>query len=272
MNKKAIGVFDSGFGGLTVLKAINEALPGEDLIYFGDNGRAPYGTKSKDTILEYTHQDINFLLKQDVKMIVIACNTVGANSYDTVKKEYDIPIIEVIGPGAKAAVKATKSNRIGIIATPATISSGAYEKAIKEILPEAECSKKACPMFVPLVEEGWWDNEITEAVARKYLEDVKKDKVDTLVLGCTHYPFLTGVIGRVMGEDVTLINSASVVAEEVSERVKELGLANDGNKGSIKYYTSDSAEKFTALASGFMGGEVTNVEKIFIEKESGDAR
>lgn len=273
MNRKPIGVFDSGFGGLTVLKEIHKLLPNEDLIYFGDNGRAPYGTKSKETVIKYAHQDINFLLKQDVKMIVIACNTVGACSYDTVTKEYDIPIFEVIGPGARAAARATKSKRIGIIATPATIGSGVYERAICDNLPDAVCRKKACPMFVPLVEEGWWDNEITEAVANKYLAGIKEADVDTLVLGCTHYPLLTDVLGRVMGEKVTLINSASVVAEEVAEKIEELGLKNDSDApGKIKYYTSDSAERFTKLAKSFMEEEIADAEKIYIEKESVEAK
>ncbi len=273
MNRKPIGVFDSGLGGLTVLKELHKALPNEDLIYFGDNGRTPYGTKSKETVIKYTHQDINFLLKQDVKMIVIACNTVSACSYDIVTKEYDIPIIEVVGPGARAAVRNTREKHIGVIATPATIGSGVYEKAIKDILPDAVCSNKACPMFVPLVEEGWWDNEITEAVAEKYLGEMKQDGVDTLVLGCTHYPMLTKVLGRVMGDNVTLINSASVVAEEAAEKIKEMNLANDKEHlGKIKYFTSDSAEKFKTLAVNFMNEEIDNAEKIYIEKESVEAK
>ena len=271
MNNKPIGIFDSGLGGLTVLNAVHKLLPHEDLVYFGDNGRAPYGTKSRETIIKYTFQDINFLLKQDVKMIVIACNTASACSLAEVMKGYNIPLVEVIGPGAKAGAKATKTGHIGVIGTPATIGSGVYENAIKNILPDCKCSKKACPLFVPLVEEGWWDNEIAQMAAEKYLSEMREEGVDSLVLGCTHYPMLARVIQRVMGDKVTLINSAKEVALAVQEKLNQTDNFHpentDGASGSVKFYTSDSIEKFSSLAGMFLDMPVDFVEKVNIEKE-----
>jgi len=268
MNNKPIGIFDSGLGGLTVLNEVHKLLPHEDLVYFGDNGRAPYGTKSKETIIKYTFQDINFLLKQDVKMIVIACNTASACSLAEVLKGYNIPIVEVIGPGAKAAAAATKSGHIGVIGTPATIGSGVYEKAIKDILPECKCSKKACPLFVPLVEEGWWNNEIARMTAEKYLGEMRDEGVDSLVLGCTHYPMLTDVIQQVMGNKVTLINSAKEVALAVKDKLSagEIFHPEEGG-GKVKFYTSDSIEKFASLAGMFLDMPVEHLEKVRIDKE-----
>lgn len=269
MNDRPIGIFDSGLGGLTVLNAVHKLLPEENLVYFGDSGRAPYGTKSKETIIKYTFQDINFLLSQNVKMIVIACNTASACSLESVRKAYDIPVVEVVGPGAKAAAAATRSGHIGVIGTPATIASGVYERAIKNILPECRCEKKACPLFVPLVEEGWWNHEISRLVAEEYLGKMRAEGVDSVVLGCTHYPLLSEVIQQVMGEQVVLINSAREVALAVRESLNALGSRRDsqGAQGSVQFYTSDSVDKFAALAGMFLDSPVTSVEKIEIEKE-----
>lgn len=269
MNDRPIGIFDSGLGGLTVLNEIHKLLPEENLVYFGDSGRAPYGTKSKETIIKYTFQDINFLLSQDVKMVVIACNTASACSLESVRKAYDIPLVEVVGPGARAAARATRSGHIGVIGTPATIASGVYERAIKDILPDCRCEKKACPLFVPLVEEGWWDHEISRLVAEEYLGKMRAQGVDSIVLGCTHYPLLSGVIQKVMGDQVVLINSAKEVALAVRESLNQLRERRDsqGTRGTVKFYTSDSVDKFASLAGMFLDSPVTSVEKVEIERE-----
>ena len=267
MDNRPIGIFDSGLGGLTVLRAIHELLPKENLVYFGDSGRTPYGTKSKETVIKYTFQDINFLLKQDVKMIVIACNTASACSLKVVKEAFDIPIVEVVEPGSKAACKQSKTGSIAVIGTPATISSGVYETAIKDCKPDARVYGKACPLFVPLVEEGWWEGEISEKIAYEYLKEYKNTDVDTLILGCTHYPMLQNVIRKVLGESVSLVNSAVEVANAVRRLLDENGLQGKNDKSTIKYYTSDSIDKFTALGNMFLGLEMENVEKINIEVE-----
>ncbi|HEX2946195.1 MAG TPA: glutamate racemase [Clostridia bacterium] len=268
MDNRAIGVFDSGLGGLTVFKEITEHLPGESVIYFGDNGRAPYGTKSRDTVIKYTLQDIRFLLNHDIKMIVIACNTMSAY-YETVKKSFDIPVIEVIGPGAVTAVSETKNRRVGVIGTPATVNSGAYEKAINKLDNDIEIYQKACPMFVPLVEEGqdWWENDIAMRIAEEYLNPMKKTGVDTLVLGCTHYPLLHKTISKVMGEGVKLVNSALEVARVVKNTILENNMQRDARyKPVYRYYTSDSVEKFEPLCSAILGKAVHSAEKVDIEK------
>lgn len=267
MDNRPIGIFDSGLGGLTVLRAIHKLLPKENLVYFGDSGRTPYGTKSKETVIRYTFQDINFLLKQNVKMIVVACNTASACSLEIIKSAYSCPIVEVVEPGSRAACGETVSGGIAVIGTPATISSGVYEAAIKRINPESVVHSKACPMFVPLVEEGWWDNEISAMIVREYLNELKDTNIDTLILGCTHYPMLQNVIRKEMGDNVKLINSAVEVANAVKKVLIEQGLEGSNETGEIKYYTSDSVDKFTSLGRMFLGEEMEHVEKINIEKE-----
>jgi len=268
MDNRAIGVFDSGLGGLTVFKEISRQLPGESLIYFGDSGRAPYGTKSRETVVKYTLQDVRFLMSHDIKMMVIACNTMSAYSYETVKKTVDIPIIEVIGSGAKAAVAQTKNKKVGVIGTNATINSGAYQKAIKELDSDISVVQKACPLFVPLVEEGkeWWDNEIAFNIAQKYLTGLRETGVDTLVLGCTHYPLLENVISRVMGGDVTLVSSATEVARVVKKLIYDNNIQSESDSPvEYRYYTSDSIEKFEPLCRTILDGEVNFVRKVDIE-------
>ena len=267
---KAIGIFDSGLGGLTVLKEIAKLLPGEDLVYFGDSGRTPYGTKSKDTVIRYTQQDINFLLSQNVKMIVIACNTASACSLDIVSEKYHVPVVEVVGPGSRAASRVTKNNSIAVIGTSATITSHVYEKALKKINPDITYSGKACPLFVPLVEEGWWDKKITEDIIAEYLDSIRYSNPDTLILGCTHYPLLQDAIARVLGPDINLVNSAGAVAAEVKEALVRENLLriSDGDnihRGKVSYFTSDSVEKFASLGSMFLGKELDNVTKIDID-------
>ncbi len=262
--ERPVGVFDSGLGGLTVLKELHRLLPCEDLIYFGDSGRTPYGTKSKDTVIRYTFQDINFLLSHNVKMIVIACNTASACSLPHVVKSCRVPVAEVVGPGSRAAAGGTK---VAVIGTPATIESGVYKEALKSVSPDIQYFGKACPLFVPLAEEGWWDNDISRAVAAEYLRPVAESGADTLILGCTHYPLLIPSIRAVLGESIRLINSASAVASEVRSRLEETGLlrSRSGTEGKISFYTSDSPEKFASLGGMFLGQAVKDVNKIDIE-------
>lgn len=267
-DERPIGVFDSGIGGLTVLKEIWKALPNENTVYFGDNGRTPYGTKSHDTIVNYCLQNMRFLKKQNVKMIVIACNTASAHAYDAVRDEAGVPVVEVITPGAREAVARTGKGRIGIAATRATVVSGIYKTAVEtearrflsdgrnaESLKNLYVEQAACPIFVSLAEEGWWDNEITYLAAEEYLKDMKRNGIDTLILGCTHYPLLAGTISDVMGSDVTLINAGASVALEVAEVLDHNGLRNlSGREPVQRFYTSDDPEMFENLASSFLGG------------------
>ena len=210
-----IGVFDSGVGGLTVAREIMRQIPQERIVYFGDTARVPYGSKSIDTLIRYTRQIIRFLKTRGVKAIVVACNTASAVALEAVKDELDIPIIGVVRPGAKVAVEATKNKKIGIIGTETTVNSQMYVKLIQELEPEAEVIGKACPLFVPLVEEGWTKDPVTEEVARRYLADLQKSEIDSLILGCTHYPLLRHMVGEIMGDKVTL----STVKMETVERV-----------------------------------------------------
>jgi len=269
MDNRPIGIFDSGLGGLTVLKEIMELMPSESLVYFGDNGRAPYGTKSKETVIKYTLQDIRFLLNHDIKMIVIACNTASALSLEKVKNDITIPIIEVIEPGAITGIKNTKNKKIGVIGTTATINSGAYEKAINRLDNSMQVYSKACPLFVPLVEEGpaWWENEVAYKIALEYLLPLKQEEIDTLVLGCTHYPLLQKVMASVMGDEVKLVSSAHEVARVVKNIVEKNGIQRDEKIKSVyRYYTSDSVEKFEPLCSAILNIEINSAEKIDIEK------
>ncbi|HEY9062210.1 MAG TPA: glutamate racemase [Pseudobacteroides sp.] len=267
MDNRPIGVFDSGLGGLTVLKELKRLIPTESVVYFGDSGRAPYGTKSTDTIIKYTFQDIRFLLNQDIKMIVIACNTASACSLKLVKDSFDIPVIEVTEPGAITAVNETKNKKIGVIGTVATISSGVYERAIYRLDSSIEIVQKACPLFVPLVEEGWWENDIAYRIAQEYLEPMKKEGIDTLVMGCTHYPMLYNTISKVMGDDVKLVSSALEVTKVVRNILGEMDIMRDERISPVyRYYTSDSVEKFESLGSAILESEIHSAEKVDIEK------
>ena len=260
MDNRPIGIFDSGMGGLTVLKEIVKYLPNEKYIYFGDCGRIPYGTKSSDTVVKYTYQNIDFLLSHDVKMIVIACNTASACAYEKAQEKYKIPIVEVVHPGSVAAVKSTKNKKIGVIGTPMTIESKIYEKTIKELDPDMEVYSTHCSMFVPLAEEGWWDNDIALAIAKEYISPLVDKGIDTLVLGCTHYPLLKPTIKKVVGDDVTLITSGY----ELSNNIKDM--LGDGTNNlpaaECSYYTSDSVSKFKELGGMFLGHDVLNAEKV----------
>ena len=270
MNDKnaAIGVFDSGVGGLTVAREIIRQLPEESITYFGDTARVPYGSKSKDTIIRYSRQIIRFLKTKNVKAIVVACNT--ASAFDTIEKEIDIPIIGVVKPGAKSAVESTKNKRIGIIGTEGTIKSELYTQYIHSIDPEITVVGKACPLFVPLVEEGMLHDSVTDEVASRYLESMKEENIDSLILGCTHYPLLRSTMRRLMGEDVTLVNPAYETAIELRGLLAEHGLSRDpfapfaGEK--YQFYVSDLAEKFTDFASSILPEDVKETKKINIEE------
>lgn len=268
MDNRSIGVFDSGLGGLTTVKQIMKSLPNESIIYFGDTARVPYGTRSSDTILKYTRNDIRFLNSFGVKIIVIACGTASSVSLPGVKSEFDVPIVGVVDTAVYAAVRTTKNNKIGIIGTPGTIKSKSYETRIKEYDSEIETYAKACPLFVPLVENGHFDTEVSKLVIEEYLAEIKKAGVDTLILGCTHYPLLKDAIGRYMGEDVTLIDAGAEVAKYLKKRFDTEDL-HDSNKDDAQYrfYVSDNIESFEELGSTFLETQINGkVSQIDIEK------
>lgn len=256
---RPIGVFDSGIGGLTVLREIWKVLPGESTIYFGDNSRAPYGNKSRSTVIRYSLQNMKFLESKDVKMIVIACNTASAYAYDTLKDRAGVPVVEVVTPGAEAAIRATKNGKIGIIGTKATISTGVYKQAVeksaeKHGIKNIEIYQKTCPLFVSLAEEGWWDNEVARLTAKEYLTPLKEAGIDTLVLACTHYPLLTKVIGEIMGEGITLVNTGEAAAAVVKDMLSDGGMApEDAGTPKREFYTSDEPEMFENVATPFLG-------------------
>lgn len=264
-----VGVFDSGVGGLTVAREIMRQIPEERIVYFGDTARVPYGSKSKDTIVRYSRQIIRFLRTQGVKAIVIACNTASAYALDTVAAESDIPIIGVINAGARTAVHATRNGKIGVIGTEGTIGSGIYAEVMREMRPDIEVVGKPCPLFVPLVEEGLLHDSVTDEIASRYLSVLKGKYIDTLVLGCTHYPLLRSTLGRLMGDAVTLVNPAYETAIELKALLEEQGLSCDpsvaveGDK--YRFFVSDLAEKFTDFATSILPDEVKETHKIDIE-------
>lgn len=265
-----VGVFDSGVGGLTVAREIMRQLPNEKIVYFGDTARVPYGSKSKDTILRYSRQIVRFLKTKNVKAIVVACNTASALALEEIRGEIDMPIIGVVKPGAKVAVSKTVNKRIGIIATEATVSSHIYTDFINNQDDTITVFSKACPLFVPLVEEMWLKDSVTREVAERYLEDLKKENIDTLVLGCTHYPLLRNMIGNIMGESVTLVNPAYETAVSLGELLEENNLAagNENRYASEMYdfYVSDAAEKFKVFANSILPFRIDNINRINIEE------
>ena len=255
-----IGVFDSGIGGLTVAHAIMQQLPRESIIYFGDTARVPYGPKSPDTVRRYSLEIATFLLNEGVKAIVVACNTATAHALPALEAQLPVPVIGVVRPGARAAVKGTRNGHIGVIGTEGTIRSGAYVRAIREERPDATVTALACPLFVPLVEEGWTDREATWIVARDYLEPLVRDQIDTLVLGCTHYPLLKRVIGETIGREVRLIDSAEETAADTSRMLEEAGLASDAAHGTSRFIASDDPQQFLKLGQRFLGDTIERVE------------
>ena len=266
MDKRPIGVFDSGVGGLTVLREIMEMMPYEDVIYFGDTARIPYGSKSEQTVKKFAYQCAKFLYDKGVKTIVIACNTASAVAIDYLKDRFDIPVIGVIEPGARGAVEATKNGRIGVIGTYATIGSSAYQNKIMEKMPEAEIVGIPCPLFVPIVEEGWEYSEVARLTARQYFTELMEHDVDSLVLGCTHYPILRHTIGQVLGERVRLVNPAFETAKELKETLRENNMTkNDFVKAVYRYYVSDAPEKFRRIGGNFLKKEIELLEEIQID-------
>ncbi|MCD8104111.1 MAG: glutamate racemase [Lachnospiraceae bacterium] len=270
--RASIGVFDSGVGGLTVAREIMRNLPREHIVYFGDTARVPYGSKSKDTIVRYARQIIHFLQTQDVKAIVIACNTASALALDTVEKELDIPIIGVIRPGARVAVTATKNRRIGVIGTESTISSHMYQKLICEEDPSVTVYGKACPLFCPLVEEGWLKDPVTREVAKRYLAGLMDKDIDTLILGCTHYPLLRSLIRELVGDQITLVNPAYETAKELGELLERESLCNPDEPSDppatepYRFFVSDMAEKFGHFANSILPYDIETIQKINIEE------
>ena len=261
-----IGVFDSGVGGLTVVKEIMRQLPGENMVYFGDTARVPYGSKSQATVLKYSRQIVHFLKQKEVKAIVIACNTASALALDAIKEEIDIPIIGVVEPGAKMAAESTKTNSIGIIGTESTIKSGIYAKYLRKMNPDITVVSRACPLFVPLVEEGLLEDRITDDVIERYLHELKEYGIDSLILGCTHYPLIRNAIGRYMGPDVNLVNPAYETAKSLKIMLKEQELLNtSGNQAVYEYNVSDGVDKFISFASRVLTCHVERANVIDIE-------
>ncbi len=270
MNNNAIGVFDSGLGGLTCLKELNKLIPNENVIYFGDTARVPYGTRSRETIMEYAGQDIAFLKKQQVKMIIAACGTVSSVLGSGKTSDGDVPFTGVLLPAAQAACGVTRNGRIGVIGTEATIRSGAYGKAIRGIRPDVSVIGNACPLFVPLVENGFTDrgNAVTKLVAEQYLAPIKNEKVDTLILGCTHYPIIKDIIADFMGDSVTLVSSGEEAAKYAYNMLMSRDMLADRNESGVNaYYTSDSVELFEENARAFLGTSIKGeVRKVGIDE------
>lgn len=265
---KAIGIFDSGVGGLTVLKEIVKVLPQEDTIYFGDTARFPYGTKSPETVIRYSLEIASFLVKRDIKLLVVACNTASAVSLEALQAHLSIPIVGVIEPGARRAVSSTRSGKVGVIGTDGTIRSSAYAKAIKRLNPEVEVITRACPLFVPLAEEGWTDNEVARLTARTYLGGLREEGVDTLVLGCTHYPILKGIIAEVMGEGVRLVDSAEETARTVAEILRGKGaLRPSTERGNHHYFVTDVPAGFVRVGNRLLGGKLGDVYQVSLEDD-----
>lgn len=265
MSSKPIGVFDSGVGGLTVSKEIMELLPHEAIVYLGDTARVPYGSKSPETITRYAFEGLKFLLSMNVKLVVIACNTVSATCLKELQNNSNVPVIGVIEPGARAAVRTTTSKKVGVIGTERTVNSKAYENAIKEIDSEIMILSKACPLFVPLIEEGWLDKEATYLTIAEYLMPLKNEGIDTLVLGCTHYPLLKPSIARVLGEEIKLVDCAKETAIMIKNTLEFQGLLNrEGsfNEEIYRYFVTDNPEKFKEIGERFLNRKIEHIEKV----------
>ncbi len=266
MHKDApIGVFDSGVGGLTVVREIIRQLPSENVVYFGDTARVPYGSKSQNTIIGYTRQIIHFLKTKNVKAIVIACNTASAYALDAVAKEVDVPIIGVVRPGAYVAANTTINGKIGVLGTEGTINSGIYTQVLHEHNPEIDVVGKACPLFCPLVEEGLLEDPVTDEIASRYLKTVKDAGIDTLILGCTHYPLIRSTIRRLMGEGVNLVNPAYETAISLRSLLQEKGIYRDSGEPEYHFYVSDGAEKFSSFANSILPVELVETRLVPIE-------
>jgi len=257
----AIGIFDSGVGGLTVLHAILEALPTEDLIYLGDTGRTPYGNKSAEIITRYALESADFLVERRLKLLVVACNAATATALEALRAHVPVPVIGVVEPGVLAALRATRSGRIGVIGTEATIGSGAYTRALRAQSPAVEVFTRACPLFVPLAEEGWTEGSVARGVAETYLASLARSGIDTLILGCTHYPLLKPLIAEVMGPSVTLVDSAEETAREVTRLLAEEGM-RPGGPGATSFFVTDAPDRFVRIGQRFLGARVESAVRI----------
>jgi glutamate racemase len=262
--ERPIGVFDTGIGGLTVLKELLIHLPGESFVYFGDTARVPYGTKSADTVRRFSRENVHLLLERGVKSVVVACNTASAEALPMLQREFDVPVVGVIEPGVRAAVDASPSGRIGVIGTAGTIRSGAYQAGIKLLREDADVMAVPCPLFVPLAEEGWVDHVVTEMVAREYLKDFRDRGIDALVLGCTHYPLLKTVIGRVMGPSVRLVDSAVETAREMKRVIQSNDIVGGEGNGHFSVILSDTSPTFDEIARRFLGRDIPEIELVSV--------
>lgn len=262
-----VGVFDSGIGGLTVVAEIMRQLPGEEIVYFGDTARLPYGPKSRETVTQFAIQDAELLMRHDVKNLVVACNTASAIAIGALRERYEVPVIGVIEPGALAAVSSTLTGKVGVIGTEGTIASGAYRRAIEKLDRDIEVVETSCPLFVPLAEEGWTDREVTLVIAHEYLTPLRDRGVDVVVLGCTHYPILKATIGKVFGPSVRLIDSAEETAKEVGERLEDLGLQRtDQAPPNHRFFVSDVPHRFREQAERFLGSPLTDVSVVTVDE------
>ncbi|MDE6213392.1 MAG: glutamate racemase [Lachnospiraceae bacterium] len=269
-HNRPIGVFDSGVGGLTVAREIMRQLPNERIVYFGDTARVPYGNKSRETITKFSRQIVRFLETQQIKAIVVACNTASAYALEELEKEVDLPMIGVVKPGVRAALGATKNKKIGVVATEATIHSGIYSRYIEKNDKDVSVLGKACPLFVPLVEEGLWEDPVTDEIARRYLAELIDSGIDTLILGCTHYPMLRSTVAKIMGESVTLVNPAYETARELKQLLEEKDLESEHRPGLgtelYRFFVSDAADKFQRFANsiltyGILSAKVINIDE-----------
>jgi glutamate racemase len=268
VDSRPIGVFDSGIGGLTVFHALSTRLPRERLLYLGDTARVPYGNKSPETVARYTGESARFLLRRGIKALVVACNTASALALPSLAPQLPVPSLGVIEPGARRACRESSSGKIGVIGTAATIQSGAYPAAIRRTRPEAQVTAVACPLFVPLAEEGWAETDVARQVAEVYLSGISRDGIDALVLGCTHYPLLRSVIGKVLGPAIRLVDSAEATAAEAAALLEERGLLTDGREpAEHHFYVTDSSKRFEEVGSRFLGMPLARLEQVDITGE-----
>ena len=258
-----IGVFDSGIGGLTVVRALMEGMPFENIIYFGDTARVPYGLKSVETISRYATQITEFLLQQDVKLLIIACNTMSSVAYQVIEGLSPVPVLGVVDAGARSAVDETHNKYVGVIGTPATINSNAYQKAINKYDPEIRIFSQPCPLFVPLVEEGWLDHQVTRLTAQEYLKPVIAQNIDTLVLGCTHYPLLKPLLQEVLGDQIRLVDSAQAITEQTGELLNKVNLRNGQQRPpEYRFYVTDVPIRFQEIGERFLGRKLSNINVV----------
>ena len=264
--ERPIGVFDSGVGGLTVVRELWRQLPDESVVYFGDTARVPYGPKSRETVQRYAREAVAFLLGRGVKLIVVACNTATAHAIELLEQETPVPVIGVIEPGARAAVAATRTGRIGVIGTVGTIASGAYDRAVRRLLPNARVYAQPCPLFVPLVEEGWVDHPATALIAEEYLRPLREVDIDVLVLGCTHYPLLKPTLQRTLGPEIRLVDSAEETVAEVKRLLDDRGLRRASPPPVHSFAVSDAPRRFRETARHFLGCDLTEVEQVSVDR------